>query len=255
MNDPHVVALWYRVEHSDSVDYGKAQPFDRDETGFCIKIANKQVCFEFKDHYASEDAGRKAIEDYIRSWEFDAGLQGGPNYFKLKFVHAQIEDRNPPPPMPGVVVLRGQPLRVDVTLSKATLKVLPPCYPPPPSGLKIIPDVQTLYDRYMGYLQRREPLTTMAYFCLTILELSKGRARAAEMYGIELGVLDKIGHLSSEKGGQQARKASGKDNDLTAQDCRFLKEAIKAVIRRAAEKAHDPDGDLPEISLSNLPPV
>ena len=75
------------------------------------------------------------------------------------------------------------------------------------------------------------------------------------MYEIKPEVLDKIGHLSSKRGGQQARKASGKDNDLTDQDRRFLKKAIEVVIRRVAEKAHDPDSDLPEISLSDLPPV
>ena len=68
----------------------------------------------------------------------------------------------------------------------------------------ITPDVQTMYDRYMGYRQGREPLTTMAYFCLTILERStkKNHSRevAAETYGIKLEVLNKIGHLSSEKG-------------------------------------------------------
>ena len=46
--------------------------------------------------------------------------------------------------------------------------------------------------------------------------------------------------LSSTKGGNQARKASGKDKELTAQDCRVLEETIKAVIRRAAEKTHRP---------------
>ena len=53
-------------------------------------------------------------------------------------------------------------------------------------------------------------------------------------------MLTKIGFLSS-KG---ARKAGG--TDLTAQEARFLKEAIKEVVHRAAELAHTPDGDLPE---------
>ncbi len=116
-----------------------------------------------------------------------------------------------------------------------------------------------MYDRYMGYLQGREPLASTAYFCLTILERSTKKKRcrelASEVYRIELEVLNKIGHLSSERGGQQARKASGKDNDLTYQNRRFLEEAIKAIIRRAAEKAHAPDGDLQKISLSDLPSV
>ena len=104
----------------------------------------------------------------------------------------------------------------------------------------------------------------MAYFCLTILERSTKkksnekktcRKLASEMYRIELEVLNKIGNLASERGGQQARKASGKDNDLTYQDRRFLEEAIKAVIRRAAEKAHASDGNIQKISLSDIPSI
>ena len=107
-----------------------------------------------------------------------------------------------------------------------------------------------MYDRYMGYLQGREPLTTMAYFCWSMIQDSRTANR-----DFSRNVWTQIKRLSSKKGGQQARKASGKDNDLTAQDRCFLEEAIKAVIRRAAERAHSPCSDLPVISLSDLPPV
>ena len=251
MNDPHVVALLYQINHSQSVDYRDAKPIDREEEGFCVKVENERVRFEFKEHYATEDAARKAIEDYIRAWEFSAGLRGGPNYFKLKFDHAQIEDRKP---TPGVTNLYGH-ARTGVPTATATATVSPHCYPPPPSGLKITPDVQNMYDRYMDYLQKREHLAGMAFYCLTKLEHSRSRKEAAETYGIELGVLKKIGFLSSEKGGQQARKANGTNKPLTAQESRFLEEAIRAVIRRAAERAHAPHGNLPKISLWDLPPV
>ena len=33
-------------------------------------------------------------EAYISAWEFDASLNHGPDYFRLKFDRAQIEDRN-----------------------------------------------------------------------------------------------------------------------------------------------------------------
>ena len=268
MNDPHVAALIYKIEHGQSVDYRKAQPMDHEETDFSVKVADQQVRFEFKKHYAAEDVARRAIEGCIRAWEFGAGLKNGPDYFKLKFDYAQIEDRKP---TPGVVMVHARPARFEVTVGKATCVVSPGCYPPPQSVMLITPDVQTMYDRYMGYRQGREPLTTMAYFCLTILERStkknqrSGRRRsrrawtprkvAAKKYGIKVEVLKKIGCLSSKKGGQQARKASGTNNNLTAQDRRFLEEAIKAIIRRAAEEAHAPNSDFPEITLSAFPPV
>ena len=244
MNGPHVVALIYNIKHGQSVNYRAAKSMDHEEPGFHVKIANEKVRFEFKKHHATVEAARRSIEEYICAWEVGAGLRGGPNCFKLTYDYAQIEDRNP---TPGVTVLHGLPLRSEVTISKAVLTVSPPHYPSPPSGLKIIPDVQTLYDRYMGYRQGKEPLTTMAYFCLTVIERSPAKNDFSSR------VRDKIRHLSSGKGGQQARKADGRDSDLTDQDSRFLDEAIKAVILRAAERAHGPDRALPQISMSDLP--
>ena len=37
MNDPHVVALNYRIEHCSSVDYGAASPLDYSEDAFEIQ--------------------------------------------------------------------------------------------------------------------------------------------------------------------------------------------------------------------------
>ena len=60
----------------------------------------------------------------------------------------------------------------------------PKPYPQPPTGLTLDPDdpdVLTIYERFRGYLQDREPLTGMAYFCLSMLEkhLSDSRNAAA----------------------------------------------------------------------------
>ena len=65
-------------------------------------------------------------------------------------------------------------------------------YPSPPLDLAISPDVQTMHDRYMNYLQGREPLSSMAFFCLTVLENSAGgRKAAARKYQIAKRVLEK----------------------------------------------------------------
>ena len=92
-------------------------------------------------------------------------------------------------------------------------------------------------------------------FCLTVLQHPDGKAAAARRYSIALKVLTTVGRLSTEKGGQQARKAVGKDTDLTDQERHFLEEAVKAIIRRVAETAYNPDGIRPGISLGSLPSV
>ena len=166
MNDPHVVALLYTIEHGQSVDYRKARPLDHEEAGFRVKITNQQTRFAFKEHYATEDAARKAIEDYVRAWEFSACLENGPDYFKLKFDYAQIEDRNP---TPGVVMVSARPVRFEFKVGEATVVVSPPRYPPAPSGLKLTPDVQLMYDRYMDYRQGRKGLLAASSCILRIL--------------------------------------------------------------------------------------
>ena len=131
-----------------------------------------------------------------------------------------------------------------------TATVLPPCYPQPPSGLELTPDVESMYTRYIGYLQDKEPLASMAYFCVTVLvDPFAGIAEAAREYRVSRNVLCEIRKLSSTRGGRQARKADGKGQDLTDQERRFLKKATKAVIERAAQK--DRSGS-PQITKSGL---
>ena len=258
MNDPTVVALIYRIEHGKSVDYCNAEPLDREEPGFRVRVDKDIVRVEFKDHHATEPAARDAIKEYIKQWEFTAGLKHGPDAFRLSFVRPEIEDRHPLADSKpgGVVNLRGS-IVMDLQLrGDLTVRHHLPHYPAPPSGVKITPDVKSMYDRYIGYRQGKEPLASMAYFCLTVLEYSfnvQRRKEAAEYYQISEDILDRIGDLSTNSGGPQARKADGRARPLADQECRFLEQAIQAVICRAARRAHNPEGALSKISLSDLP--
>lgn len=256
MNDPHVVMLIYRVEHSDSVDYSQAEPLVREEPAFRLEVRDKQARFELKDHYATEADAREVIEKYIRVWKLDTCLEHGPDFFRLKFDRAQIEDRNP---TPGVITVNAQAVNIEFKILPASITYKPARYPSPPSDISLDPNVQTMCQRYMGYRRGNEPLASMAYFCLTVLEYSTGknggaRSEAAKVYRIEKSVLDRIGNLCANGGGPAgARKAKGIAVALTESERRFLEQAVEIIIRRAAEKAHDPAKDLPMISLSDLP--
>ena len=256
MNDPHVVALNYRIEHHSSVDYDGASPLDQSEEAFEIHVERNNVRFAMKRHYATKSEAVEAVEGYIRAWEHLAALQYGPNEFKLVFDGAEIEDRDP---TPGVVYLSAKPIHVKVSLGQATGHASRGAYPRPPSSrMEFSPDVKLMFDRYVGYRARRGYLTDMANFCLTILEKSvqtkrKRRDAAAKHYDIEYKVLDKIGRLCSQKGGTEARKAQGVDQDLNGQERQFLEEVVKAIIQRAAEVAGDPNGSRDMIVLSDFP--
>ena len=66
-------------------------------------------------------------------------------------------------------------------------------------------------------------------------------------------VLDRVGKLSANKGGPLARKAAGRSDAFTIEETRFLEAAVVAFTRRAAEKAANPDGSLPTITMADLP--
>lgn len=261
MNDPHVVVLLYHIEHGESVDYSEAEPLILDEPAFRLEVKDKQVRFELKEHYATEDEAREAIEEYIRNWELYACLENWPESFRLKFHKAEIVDRNP---TPGVLHIRGS-LTGEASKISGKLVLGFRNFPSPPSGIRIDADVQTMFERYINYRQKQEPLPGTAYYCLTTLEnmtekikrnKESSRKAASRYFQIDEEVLRKIGRLSSTKGGPSAaRKSGGVSHELTNGERRFLEEAIKKMIRRAAERAHDPDADLSKIKLSDLPPI
>ena len=257
MNAPHVVALNYRIDHGDAIDYSHAEPLDREEPGFRLTVKEEKVRFELKEHYATEEQAREALAEYIRVWEFDATLEyGSSDSFRLVFENPEIVDRKPTPGRKSIAAYIPAP---SASLAVSVL-TRPPAYPEPPSDIALNPDARTMHQRYLGYRGGREPLASMANFCLTVLEASTGkrkrkRSAAARLYNVDERILTKIGELSAHRGGADARKAAGVATEFSAQERQFLERALKAIIRRVAQRERRPDADLPKISWSDLPPI
>ena len=259
MNDPHVVALNYIIEHDSTVKYDDAPPIEYDGPEFSVRVADEEVRLELKTHYATEDAALQAADHYIRSWELGAALDGQPGQFKLLFKSAEVVDRNPPPPTPGKVNASPITFRFEVPNTVTITKTSPKQYPPPPSGVTLDPynpNVLTMFHRYQGYLEQREKLTDMTYFCLTMLikVLCPNPRSAAHKYMISKPVLTKVGYLTSKRGDEDsARKADAINTDFTSQEINFLESATKAMIRRVGEVALHPEQSHPQITMSDLP--
>ena len=251
MNDPHVVALHYKIEHGSSVDYSRAAPFEVNEDAFDVRVEDGRVRFTMKAVFATESDARSGVEDYVRSWELHALLTGGPAMFELRFDGADIEDLDP---TPGVFSGAARPIRFAITMSKPQVTVSPPNYPAPPATpLGRSPDVESMFRRYVGYREGREPLTGMANFCLTVLESAAGDRRvASQKYGISKRVLNRVGVLCDSKGGNDARKAKGRDHPLTQHEEQFLQQVVRVMIRRAAEFAHDSNVSFDLLTTSHL---
>ena len=181
MNDPHVDALIYVVEHDESSDYSAAKAVEIEDTKFRLRLEGNEARFEMKEHYPTWYDAQQAIQPFIQQWELRSSLQSGPGTFTLKFKRPEIIDRQP---TPGVISVSALPILVNVALSKPTVKVFRQ-YPQPPSERLMNmdnPDVQTILNRYMGYLEGRELLPSMAYFCCEVFvkRLGPGAKHAAK---------------------------------------------------------------------------
>lgn len=263
MNDPHVEALIYVVEHDSTVTYDDATPVEVDRPEFLVTIEERHARFEIKEHYATVSEAQAAVQPYIDQWKFEEELRVGPGQFTLRFEKPDIKDRQP---TPGVFVGTPAPIRFTFRLSKATGTVSRP-YPKPPSETPMEvhdPDVQTMLHRYIGYRREREKLSSMAYFCLTMLEYKfKGnrRNKAAEHFHTDRDVLNNVGRLTGDKagkGGRDVRKAIdyvGIPDDYATDEKQFLEEAIKLLIIQAARVAANSDADIPHLTMADLPPL
>ena len=255
MNDPRVVALHYRIEHENSVDYSKAEPVDHEEEGFRIRIEEGRVCFVMKDDHPTVDSAMEVVNSYISNWELDDALTSKPNEFKLKFVKPEIVDRKP---TPGEHKVSADPVFWEFSTSVPTVTKGRP-YPKPPVGLSLRrnDDVLLMLGRYEDLCNDRDKPTNVAYFCLTVVqELAGGRTNATNKFGIEKKVLDKVGELTATKGGRAlARKTEGINQELTPGETRFLECAVKVFIRRVAEEAQSPGGPFREITIKDFPEV
>lgn len=216
--------LIYRVCHDASVDYSGVPRFTHCDPRFDLTVDNGTARFELKKDYRTEGEARTDIAPFVDSWVVHAGLKYGPGNFDLEFEQAE-----------------GWRSSVSWSLETGTptVSVGRNQYPRPPTGFDgSHSDVQTLYERYRRYRQGKDYLSAFAYFCLTVLEGQTGRPRrpkASERYRICKDLLDEVGKLSSEKGGDEARKVKGVDCPLSVDERRFLEAATVRMIQRVAE--------------------
>jgi hypothetical protein len=259
MNDPHVVALIYRIMHSKSVSYEGTAPINHATSNFVVHVKNGEARFELKDHFALVETARELVEPFIRKWELQIILDRGPGEFELKYATADIVDRNPTPLSPGHhLVLLSATLNLETSVVAVVQRAQ---YPKPCEEFGVDADVEALVQRFARYREDRGTLPDMAYFCLTVLERAVAggrglkRQKVEAKYGVAQEVLSKLGHLTSEKGGLSARKAVGLGQDFTLAERTWLEGVNKTLIRRAAEVAHDPSSTRSPITMADLPPL
>ena len=261
MRDPHVERLFYRLHTADTLTYEHAYQVSYETIPFKAELDQGRLTVEMKEHHPTEQSARARAEEWLRAWEIDTSLTYGPEYIHFEFDRSDIIDRNPPAP--------GEDQIIQVTavesigfVGTVAVQVTRSDYPPPPKAFKASSDVDTMWSRYQSYKQGREPLLSMAYFCLTVLEGSTGltngaRGEAARRYNIDRPILDQLGELTSTRGGEgDARKfnAAATRTPLNPKETNWIEEALKLLIRRKGEYDYDPTvTPSPALTLNDLP--
>jgi hypothetical protein len=228
-----------------------AAPVEREAAGFSVRLAGHKLTATMRDHFATEEDARRVVEEYLRAWRALAALAMGRVEFEFSFDRSEIVDRNPEP---GVIHLAF--VVSGTSVFSPTLHAIRGSYPDPPDGFALDPDTETLFTRWQGYVEGREPLESMAYACLTILEIHGGRPGAAKRFGISEAVLRTLARLSSETGDRTtARKITAALRPRTDDEQAWLEAAVKVIVRRAGKVAAAPRASLPQITMGDLPPL
>lgn len=231
-----------------------AAPVERKASGFSVRLAGHKLTATMHDHFATEEDARSVVDAYLRAWEAHAALAASRVEFEFRFERSEIIDREPPQAGTvhfsagaGTITLSGGSLGGHTTRGS---------YPDPPDGFALDPDTETLFTRWRGYAEGREPLGSMAYACLTILERVGGRSSASSRFGVSQQVLKKLAHLSSETGDLvTARKITRRLRPRTDAEQAWLEAAVKALVLRAGNVAVAPGASSPQVTMADLPPL
>lgn len=125
--------------------------------------------------------------------------------------------------------------------------------PVPPKNFAVSFEVKAMYLSYKDFMDGNEKLTSMAYFCLTTLEISAdGRGGAAKKYSISRRLLDKVGELCTKGDFREARKMTEGSIPLTTKEKTWLPVVISRLIEMAGEINSSPAGILKKITLDDF---
>jgi hypothetical protein len=247
--------LSYRIECNPTMRFENPPAVEKDTPDFHLLLRDGIATFQFKQHYADVEEAQRGIASFLRAWEIDFGLTTRPGEVRFVYEDAKISDREPPQPgvhrvigrKGGVVLVRGGRGGMVIVSRSA--------YPEPPTEFYVDPTVETLWHRYEGHVAGHEPLSSMAYFCLTVLESSAqetGRRGAAKQYAIDHDVLKKLGELTADRGDPMtARKMGSTLKPHTPVELEWIVAVVKLIIRRAAEFAAG--ASLTPVNMADLP--
>lgn len=255
MSDFHVVALKYRLQPSDHISYAEPPSLVFENEIAHFRLEKGQLRCEMKLHVATSEEARALVEPVLRNWEMEVELARSRGELRFIYEDAEIIDRTPS--TPGAI--RGHVMvalggAYSVATANAASHIIRRKYPDPPLGFHLTPDAESILLRFRGYQDGREPLLSMAYFCLTVvLSAAGGLSNAAKAFGIAGGVLRKLGELTSNRGDRTtARKAHATKHPLTRAERAWIEATVKQLVLRLCEP---PSAQRKQLTMADLPPL
>jgi hypothetical protein len=238
------------TDHADYVAYrlsgGTPRLTKYENSAFRLEIADGLATFHLKREFPSLEAAERVVDEFLRSFEADSLLQGNERV-EFYFERGQMKS--------GAQKYVG--LRINLTVAgpraEANTRAQAPWKRPSEGDT---PDAAALIARYENYKQRRETLTTVAYVCLSALQMKAGgRKNVVTLFNIAADVLDTAGELSSNYGGlESARKldAQSSHRALSDKEGFWLEAAARAFISRL-HQVEAGVSSASTLSMSDLP--
>jgi len=250
-------ALSYRVVWGHDVGYERAPRVQVKTNHFDLDLFGRELRATLKGECSTIEQARTQVEDYLRGWEIVIGISEHPDAVRFVYERAEVEEEEIDPETGHRVLHAKVQIETSTNLSAAP-HVSRGNYPQPADPFRMDSVVEALYARYNCYQVGGVLLTSMAYFCLTVLERSAGgkRKAAATKYGIANKVLNSLGHLCSERGtAREARKAPNglAFTPLNQREGEWVLAAVRLIIWRAGEVATCPDILFTELTMQDLP--
>lgn len=256
MRDPHVERLFFEIGAEEGTSYRSPPPLCFSNTLGDFKAADGMLVVQPSDHFANEKNARAVIGPFLRSWEIETDLTVGIGTIRFRFKRAETIDRDPPPPGSSrTIELEG--VAAGASVGIVSLHLTRAFYPAPPKQFRASAEVEAAYRRWRSVQTAREPLQSMAYFLLTMLESAAGgRRQAADTFSIDVDVLRTIGHLSSEKGDLMTARKVPRDTplrELTGPEKTWLDQAARRIIIRFGERASG--APMKQLTMADLPKI
>ena len=249
--------LEYQIEHDPFIDYDKAPPLTFETDDFCGRAEDLTLRLELKRPVESREDAIAVVEPFLHRWRVFADIE---KPGELRFVLSRWSGF----PKAGTPVERAQDLGFTAAVRvqmDAALHAKRGAYPSLPEHFDVSPLVDLLHRFWVLYRQGKHQIGPVAYIFETLIlydlnPASKDKKAWSQAYAASLAVLDRYKKLVHTRGGIEGRKRDSIEGPPYTDDERlWLETVMKLFLRRAGQRAADPNVSLTKITMSDLPPI